>query len=275
MLLDVRRLNFRKIFDFESRKKVIELFLHIRNLPLRYVRRVAACIERGKVFADRDLNPFGFLNLLRARQRDGILEPFPIYRDICEFDGNPWRVKVDIISGGFPCQDISIARKHSDGINGKRSGLWKEMARVIGEVRPPFAFMENSPALVYRGLGTVLRDLSEMGYDAEWCVLGASAVGAPHHRERIWILAVDPDRVGRFPPSVHGHCDAQRNVWPIDEVAQQADACPIWQSGNTGLQCLADGFPLAVDQFRAVGNAQVPAVAATAFGILYKRYFGE
>ena len=126
--------------------------------------------------------------VLAQRQNDGILAPFPIWSQIESFDGKPWRGIVDVVSGGFPCQDISVAGKGA-GITGERSGLWSEMARIIGEVRPRFAFIENSPALVNRGLDRVLADLAEMGFDAEWRVLSAADVGAPHLRERIWILA--------------------------------------------------------------------------------------
>lgn len=127
-------------------------------------------------------------SVLIRRQRDGVLGKFPIWDDIRTFDGKPWRGKIDIITGGFPCQDISIAGKGT-GIEGERSGLWGEMARVICEVRPRFALVENSPMLTSRGLGRVLGDLAEMGYDAKWAVLGADDVGAPHRRKRIWILA--------------------------------------------------------------------------------------
>ena len=125
--------------------------------------------------------------LLAQRQNDGLLDLFPIWSDITTFDGKPWRGIVDVVSGDFPCQDISVAGKGA-GIEGKRSGLWAEMERVISEVRPRFVFVENSPALTLRGLGRVLGDLAALGYDAEWGVLGASDVGAPHKRERIWIV---------------------------------------------------------------------------------------
>ena len=125
--------------------------------------------------------------VLAARQNDGILPPFPIWGDIQTFDGKPWRGIADIVSGGFPCQDISVAGA-GDGIEGDRSGLWKEMARVIGEVLPRFVFVENSPALTSRGLGVVLGDLASLGYNAEWGVISAADTGAPHLRERIWIL---------------------------------------------------------------------------------------
>jgi DNA (cytosine-5)-methyltransferase 1 len=126
--------------------------------------------------------------VLLQRQRDGILPRFPIWDDVCTFDGRPWRGLVDIVAGGFPCQDISAAGK-GEGIDGERSGLWGQMARIIDEIRPRFAFVENSPMLTSRGLGRVLGDLAEMGYNARWGVLGADDAGAPHLRKRIWIVA--------------------------------------------------------------------------------------
>ena len=140
-------------------------------------------------------------SVLCARQNDGLLPPFPIWDDVQTFDGKPWRGIVDVISGGFPCQDISSAGKGA-GITGNRSSMWKHMARIIGEVRPKFAFVENSPMLTVRGLGVVLGDLAEMGFDARWCVLGADSVGAPHKRDRIWILA--NSKHGRHTHQVQG-----------------------------------------------------------------------
>lgn len=127
-------------------------------------------------------------SVLMARQNDGCLEHFPIWDDVRTFDGRPWRGIVDVVSGGFPCQDISAAGKGA-GITGERSGLWKEFARIICQVGPRCVLVENSPVLTSRGLGVVLRDLAAMGYDAQWGVLGAHHVGAPHKRDRIWIVA--------------------------------------------------------------------------------------
>jgi len=127
-------------------------------------------------------------DVLVARQNDGCLDPFPVWDDVQTFDGHPWRGRVDVISGGFPCQDISSAGKGA-GIDGERSGMWSHMARIVSEVRPRFVFVENSPLLVGRGLARVLGDLAQMGYDAKWGVLGAHHVGAPHKRDRIWIVA--------------------------------------------------------------------------------------
>src|SRR5574340_224475 len=106
-------------------------------------------------------------SVLAQRQNDGILPAFPIWDDVCTFDGRPWRGIVDVVSGGFPCQDISAAGRGA-GIDGERSGMWKHMARIIGEIRPRFAFVENSPMLCSRGLGTVLGDLAALGFDAKW-----------------------------------------------------------------------------------------------------------
>lgn len=134
-----------------------------------------------------EINPYSSC-VLAQRQNDGILPPFPIWDDVCTFNGRPWRGRIDVVSGGFPCQDISSAGKGA-GITGKHSSLWFQMARIIGEVRPSVVFVENSPMLTSRGLGAVLGDLAALGYDARWGVLGAADMGAPHQRDRIWILA--------------------------------------------------------------------------------------
>ena len=138
--------------------------------------------------------------VLLQRQRDGILPRFPIWDDVRTFreDNEETREYIDklksirhklVITGGFPCQDISSAGKGAGIKAGNRSGLWFEMARIINEIRPKFVLVENSPALTSRGLGIVLGDLAKMDYNAKTGVLGAVDVGAPHKRERIWILA--------------------------------------------------------------------------------------
>lgn len=160
--------------------------------------------------------------VLLQRQRDGILPKFPIWDDVRTFDGNPWRGKVDIICGGFPCQDISCAGKGA-GIEGERSGLWSEFARIVSEVRPRYVFVENSPMLAVRGLGRVLGDLSEIGYDAKWCVMGADDVGAPHIRKRMWILAHARYECGRgsFRQGIGGTCERklEKTEWQSETVA--------------------------------------------------------
>ena len=142
--------------------------------------------------------------VLIARQNDGVLPPFPIWDDVRTFDGKPWRGRVDVVSGGFPCQDISSAGKGA-GIDGARSGMWAHMARIVHEVGPRFVFVENSPMLTSRGLGRVLGDLAAMGYDAQWGVLGAVDAGAPHKRDRIWIVGTlaNADRVRKLQSEGH------------------------------------------------------------------------
>ena len=126
----------------------------------------------------------------------------PIYDDVKELTNERLRADgitdIDIITGGFPCQDLSVAGKQK-GITGDRSGLWSELSRIISEIRPKYAIMENVPALISgdsgRWFGKVLGDLAEIGYDAEWYCIPASYVGAPHIRDRVWILAY-PAKVG-------------------------------------------------------------------------------
>lgn len=235
--------------------------------------------------------------VLLARQRDSLLPPFPIWDDVCTFDGRPWRGLVDVVSGGFPCQDISSAGRGA-GITGERSGLWREMFRIIREIRPRFAFMENSPMLTSRGLGTVLGDLAEAGFDAEWMVLGAHSVGAPHRRDRIWILAEDTKynmdwHTDRFnvlsQPEVCGGthtitcgicadvpdpnlpgCEEQRGGKPT-KAEYKAAECGGWWCAEPDVGRVADGVASRVDRLKAIGNGQVPLVAATAFLELKRR----
>ncbi len=124
-------------------------------------------------------------------------------------------IAVDVICGGFPCQDISVAGKGA-GITGERSGLWKEYARLIGELRPRYVIVENVAALLGRGMGVVLGDLAEIGYDAEWHCISAADVGARHLRERIWIVGY-PEHIGFNAAEVTGSIEAgihDSKTWP-------------------------------------------------------------
>lgn len=146
--------------------------------------------------------------VLLCRQADGSLPRFPIWDDVCAFRAdNPETsgfierlrgIRENLcISGGFPCQDISSAGKRA-GITGERSGLWKEFARIIGEIRPKYAFLENSPLLVRNGLDVVVTDLASMGYSLAWGIISAEDVGAPHKRKRFWGLAISDALRGRY-----------------------------------------------------------------------------
>ena len=170
--------------------------------------------------------------VLAARQNDGLLPSFPIWDDVQTFDGKPWRGIVDVVSGGFPCQDISAAGKGA-GIDGERSGMWGQMARIIGEVRPQYAFIENSPMLTTRGLERVLADLAKMGFDAEWGVLSAADVGANHIRERIWICAKQREF---FSHSQHDRVrrGKQQPQSLEKKNGTMADSrCELWSEGNS------------------------------------------
>lgn len=145
----------------------------------------------------------------------------PIYGDIRELTADTLRadgIRIDAICGGFPCQDISTAGKGT-GIEGKRSGLWSEYARLIGELRPQVVFVENVAALLGRGLDKVLGDLAEIGYDAEWHCIRASACGAWHHRDRLWIVAyATSERCGEA-----GQHSQQSEEWPASSGEILAD----------------------------------------------------
>jgi len=195
--------------------------------------------------------------VLLQRQRDGILEPFPIWDDIRTFDGKSWRGKIDIVTGGFPCKDISIAGK-GRGITGEHSGLWFEMLRVIDEVRPRFVFAENSPNLRTRGLGSVIEGLASLGYDLRWCVLGAWHIGANHKRNRMWVLAY---------PNAKRLQGQRKESGGTEEELQ--NACnPCWWSVEPNVGRVAHGVASRVDRIKALGNGQVPAVAKAAWEIL-------
>ena len=218
--------------------------------------------------------------LLLQRQRDGILPWFPIWDDVQTFDGSPWAGKVDVVCGGFPCQDISCAGKGA-GIDGERSGMWGEMARIVREVEPRFVFVENSPMLTLRGMGRLLGDLAGMGYHAAWGVLGGEAVGASQQRGRIWILACNDlqrlasgrehspapqaGRNGNHHRSGSlGH--GRRIAAPRKDGAMGARARGSdWWADESGVGRVADGMADWLDRQDATGNGQIPAVAAKAW----------
>jgi len=113
----------------------------------------------------------------------------PIYHDIKKLSKRDFKQKINLICGGFPCQDISLANIKGKGIHGKKSGLWFEYKRLIEEIKPKWVIIENVANLRNKGFGTILKNLYAIGYDVEWHIIPAYAVGYPHRRDRIWIVA--------------------------------------------------------------------------------------
>ncbi|WP_332731717.1 DNA cytosine methyltransferase [Pseudomonas sp. ESBL2] len=202
--------------------------------------------------------------------------------DLRSFDGRRWRGLVDVISGGFPCQDISSAGPGT-GIEGSRSGLWKDMARIISEVLPERVFLENSPMLVGRGLAMVVGDLTQMGYDSEWCLVSAADLGAPHRRERIWLLgrrhdaSASPAVANSSRQHVEGiftQCTrTQLRSQSLERSIRSCSDGPSRWPPEPDMGRVADGVAFRVDRLKALGNGQIPRVAATAFHGLESGYW--
>lgn len=221
----------------------------------------------------------------------------PIFDDVSNLKGEQIDTPVDVICGGFPCQDISLAGKGA-GLAGKRSGLWSEFHRLIEEIRPKYAVIENVSALRSRGLDQVLREISEIGYDAEWHCITAASVGAPHRRDRIWIVAY-PNSARRRESNEamergsseqldSSSVQSSENVpdanvprlerWISDGIAnsqgweKSSDGCTTersvrWRRGGNSewtfeprVGRVVDGFPGRVDRLKQLGNAIVPQI---------------
>jgi DNA (cytosine-5)-methyltransferase 1 len=186
------------------------------------------------------------------------------YDDVRTFPpGDPAEWRCDVICGGFPCQDISSANANKQGLAGERSGLWVEFARIIRVVRPRYVVVENVSDIVHRGLGRVLGDLAELGFDARWSLLPACALGAPYTRERMFVVAHADGR------RREGEGVSRETGWEIlaggpgDGVVAGRVSGPAsnhWQA-EPGVVRVADGVPSRVDRIRCLGNAVVPAVA--------------
>ncbi len=249
--------------------------------------------------------------VLEARQRDGCLPSFPIWQmDIREFNKRIAPIysgMVDIISGGFPCQPFSVAGKQA-GADDPRN-MWPSTIECVRIIKPKYCFFENVRGLLGAGtdcdsdewgventstdsiryFGTILRDLSESGYDARWKVISAAEVGAPHKRDRLWIVANTSEV----------RCDARRSEQPLQGLGQygknrivantnEIRCCDVWErpsnqnrdTNHTGakygswwavepeLGRVANGVADRVDRLKAIGNGQVSAVARAAWEIL-------
>ena len=212
----------------------------------------------------------------------------PCYHDVRELtaarlaaDG----IAVDVICGGFPCQDISAAGKRAGIGVGTRSGLWREFARLIGELRPRFVIVENVAELLRNGIGRVLGDLATLGYDAEWSDVSAEDIGAPHSRSRIWIVAypvcerlerywvsqwtesqialtrlTNDDTNAAFVAGLHGVRERGLRAIIDANPNRPAWASQQWPETEPLLCRVGDGIPHRVDTTSSLGNAVVPQI---------------
>jgi DNA (cytosine-5)-methyltransferase 1 len=235
--------------------------------------------------------------VLLSRMATGDLPLAPIWDDVTTLRGT-YIPSVDIIYGGFPCQDISVAGR-MEGIGGKRSGLFSEIVRLAKEIRPAFLFLENVPNIRTRGLRHVVRELSESGYDLRWDTLSAQDVGANHRRQRWFLLAYSHDE------GLQGRVSGELQKCPGERTARTSSA-PVADAQGVGLEIsenaggkskrtgsvsrlsvkppssdwwliepdvgrVAHGVQNRVDRLRALGNSVVPAQAREAFERLIGR----
>ncbi len=208
----------------------------------------------------------------------------PIYEDVRTLTADDLArdgIAVDVICGGFPCQDISFAGRRA-GLEGARSGLWVEYARLIGELRPRFVIVENVPGLLSLGMGTVLGDLAALRYDATWDCIPAAAVGALHRRDRVWIVGYanenrKPDgtvnaEASKLQKDVadasgSGLQDDQGRATRTKRNGHGTTDCSGWTDGRADIWRaepdvgrVAHGVHARVDRLKALGNAVVPQI---------------
>ena len=218
----------------------------------------------------------------------------PIFEDVRTLTADALSrggITVDVICGGFPCQDISFAGSGA-GMGGKRSGLWSEYIRLVGNLRPRYIIVENVAALLGRGLDRVLGDLAAVGFDAEWHCIPASAVGAPHRRDRIWIVAYtkcdgrEQAQIVRHAGKLGGGTAATCGTWESETTLTLHRGARVPGGGDSGsagghdrhhnrgprlgyhwdiepeMGRVVDGVPieLVADELRALGNAVVPQI---------------
>lgn len=218
--------------------KVLDLFSGIGGFSLGleetgYFETVAFC----------EIEPFQRKVLLKHWPK------VPCYNDIRELSDETLRrdgIKVDVITGGFPCQDISLAGRMR-GLEGKKSSLWEEYFRIISETKPQAVIIENSPVLRSRGLGNMLRQFFEIGYDAEWHCIPVNTLGAPHRRDRVWIIAYPTsirDGISEGQILTGRYLSEYGNRWSREPQICRVD----------------DGTPGRVDRLKSIGNAVVPAI---------------
>ncbi|MDE2470259.1 MAG: DNA cytosine methyltransferase [Bradyrhizobium sp.] len=204
--------------------------------------------------------------VLRERAADGWFPGLHVYEgDVRLFDPSEYAGSVDCIAAGFPCQDISVAGKGAGIGEGTRSGLYREVLRIAGIVRPRYLWLENVAAIVPL-LGTVVGDLAALGYDCRWCCLRASAVGAPIDRERWWCIAVSNEGMGQ----TRSRPEFQRSpsVFASEGCPDPGDSQPDWVALASAIAGADDAMADRLHRTEALGNGQVPIQAAAAWRIL-------
>jgi DNA (cytosine-5)-methyltransferase 1 len=231
---------------------VLDLFSGIGGFALG----LESCGMHTVAFCERDAYA---ATKLRRRWPD-----VPIYDDVQTLTADRLAADgiaaPDIICGGFPCQDISVAGKGA-GLGGARSGLWGEVARLVREVRPRYMLVENSPALAWRGLGRILSDLSALGYAAEWHCIRAAAIGCPFEGDRIYILATPNLQHGQEGVGLRQPIVSARAI----QRAHHECRASVWLEAACRSARMGDGFSDRVDRRRrteVLGNAVVPQVVA-------------
>ena len=196
------------------------------------------------------------VEVLRARMRDGLLDDAPIWGDITTFDGRPWAGCVDIVTGGFPCQDLSFAGRGA-GLEGERSGLFYEMWRIVREVRPKIVLMENSTGLLGRGMDRVAAEVASSFYDIQGDCISAHAFGSPQVRERLFFIA--------YRDAINGEAGVGCKPNGQKPIFTNGDpkCSEIWVEAADKAARMDDGIPgeLYRQRVEVLGNAVVPQVA--------------
>ena len=193
------------------------------------------------------------------------------YRDIRSVDGSQLE-RVDVIVGGFPCTDISVANTNGAGLSGSRSGLWRELLRTICMVRPRFSIVENVPMLLNRGMDRVLGDLAGVGIDSEWGCLSSHGIGADHWRVRMFIIAYPSSKRWDAPTIFSRAIDSCKNPTPRTRdrswIVPGRTSGRTWAFPNTGTFRIPDGVSCGIyrgseweERLKCCGNAVDPRVA--------------
>lgn len=204
--------------------------------------------------------------VLLSRMRAGDIEPAPIWDDIRTLTKDQLACPIDIVLGGFPCQDISVAGKGAGITPDTRSGLFYEIIRLIRDLRPSFVFLENVPAIRTRGLNVVLHELTQAGYDCRWTMLSAASVGACHKRERWFLLASNTLQID-LSQQCGGWTRAHResSLQRLQDGSNGQFTGPSQGFIQPRVGRDGDGISLRVDRIGRLGNAVVPAQAKEVF----------